>query len=269
MPAPILLNPLTPVFNKIIEIKITNRSPLEGKKTDSTADSDQKGHILDLFGLLFFQKKCIFALLLNKRRRTLSTWVGGKEIKPSINKKMPVKIRLTRHGKKHHAYYHIVVADSRAPRDGKFIEVIGNYDPNTNPATINLDTDKALSWVLNGAQPTDTCRAILSYKGVMFKNHLQKGVAKGVLTQEQADAKFQAWLDEKAAKIENKRIQVKDSFAKISQNRLADEATKKEAKMDSIRKKNTPPPVEETPAEAEAPVADGEVSAEGEAPAEA
>ena len=91
---------------------------------------------------------------------------------------MSVKIRLSRHGKKHNAYYHIVVADARAPRDGKFIEVIGNYNPNTNPATINLNSDKALAWLGNGAQPTDTCRAILSYKGVLFRNHLQKGVAK-------------------------------------------------------------------------------------------
>lgn len=91
---------------------------------------------------------------------------------------MSVKIRLSRHGKKHNAYYHIVVADARAPRDGKFIEVIGNYNPNTNPATINLNSDKALAWLGNGAQPTDTCRAILSYKGVLsaitFKKELQK-----------------------------------------------------------------------------------------------
>ncbi|MFM9027673.1 MAG: 30S ribosomal protein S16, partial [Bacteroidota bacterium] len=89
---------------------------------------------------------------------------------------MPVKIRLSRHGKKHQAYYHIVVADSRAPRNGKFIEVIGDYNPNTNPATINLNHQRALTWLGNGAQPTDTCRAILSYKGVLFHNHLLKGV---------------------------------------------------------------------------------------------
>ncbi|HRS37958.1 MAG TPA: 30S ribosomal protein S16, partial [Bacteroidia bacterium] len=104
---------------------------------------------------------------------------------------MPAKIRLTRHGKKHNAYYHIVVADGRAPRDGKFIEVIGNYNPNTNPATINLDATKALNWLNKGAQPTDTCRAILSYKGVLYRNHLNKGVLKGALTAEQADAKFE------------------------------------------------------------------------------
>ena len=111
---------------------------------------------------------------------------------------MPVKIRLSRHGKKHNAYYHIVVADSRAPRDGKYIEVIGNYDPNTNPATISIDNDKALQWLQNGAQPTDTCRAILAYKGVLLRNHLQKGVAKGVITQEQVEAKYSAWLESKS-----------------------------------------------------------------------
>ena len=91
---------------------------------------------------------------------------------------MPVKIRLARHGKKHQAYYHIVVADGRAPRDGKFIEVIGKYNPNTNPATIHIDDVKALEWLSKGAQPTDTTKAILSYKGIMYKRHLQNGVAK-------------------------------------------------------------------------------------------
>ena len=103
---------------------------------------------------------------------------------------MPVKIRLQRHGKKGQAFFHIVIADGRAPRDGKFIEKIGTYDPKTNPATINLEFDKAVSWLQKGAQTTDTTKAILSYKGVMFKNHLLKGIAKGALTKEQADAKL-------------------------------------------------------------------------------
>src|ERR1017187_4808257 len=107
---------------------------------------------------------------------------------------MPAKIRLTRHGKKHQAYYHIVVADGRAPRDGKYIEILGNYNSNTNPATIVLDTDKALGWLQKGAQPTDTARAILSYKGVLYKSHLIRGVSKILLTQEQADEKLQQWL---------------------------------------------------------------------------
>lgn len=117
---------------------------------------------------------------------------------------MPVKIRLARHGKKGYAFYHIVVADSRAPRDGKFIEKIGTYNPNTNPATIDLNFDKALEWLQKGAQPTDTCRAILSYKGVMYKKHLLGGVAKGAFDEAAADAKFEKWMSEKAAKISAK-----------------------------------------------------------------
>ena len=185
---------------------------------------------------------------------------------------MSVKIRLSRHGKKHNAYYHIVVADARAPRDGKFIEVIGNYNPNTNPATINLNSDKALAWLGNGAQPTDTCRAILSYKGVLFRNHLQKGIVKGVLTQEQADAKFEAWEQGKTNKIEEKKVNLSSSAKKTIEDRFADEKKKKEAKTELIRIKNTPPAVEEAAPEAEAitPVAETEApTAEGEAPAEA
>src|ERR1044072_9278504 len=101
---------------------------------------------------------------------------------------MPTKIRLPRHGKKAQAFFHIVVADGRAPRDGKFIEKIGTYDPKTNPATININTEKAIEWLKNGAQPTDTCRAILSYKGVMYKKHLLEGVKKGAFSAEQAEA---------------------------------------------------------------------------------
>jgi len=117
---------------------------------------------------------------------------------------MPVKIRLTRHGRKSQPFYHIVIADSRAPRDGKYIERIGSYNPNTNPATIDLNFDSALTWLKNGAQPTETARAILSYRGVMLKNHLLKGVTKGALTQEQAEAKFAAWVNVKDAKIQAK-----------------------------------------------------------------
>ena len=110
---------------------------------------------------------------------------------------MAVKIRLARHGKKGFAFYHIVAADSRAPRDGKFIEKLGTYNPNTNPATIDLNFEKALDWLLKGAQPTDTCRAILSYKGVMYKKHLLGGVAKGAFSESDAEAKFNKWLSEK------------------------------------------------------------------------
>ncbi len=158
---------------------------------------------------------------------------------------MPVKIRLQRHGKKAHAYYHIVIADGRAPRDGKFIEKIGSYNPTTNPATINLDSDKALLWLQNGAQPTDTCRAILSYKGVMYKNHLQGGITKGALTQDQADAKFAKWLAEKEGKISGKVTKLDSSKKDAYKNRMAAEVAVKEAKTAKIAIKNTPPPVVE------------------------
>jgi len=117
---------------------------------------------------------------------------------------MPVKIRLQRHGKKGKPFYWVVAADSRAKRDGRFLEKIGTYNPNTNPATIDLNVDSAVQWLENGAQPTDTARALLSYKGVMLKKHLLGGVAKGALTEEQAQAKFEAWVAEKEAKVQGK-----------------------------------------------------------------
>ena len=153
---------------------------------------------------------------------------------------MPAKIRLQRHGKKGKAYFHIVIADGRAPRDGKFIENIGTYNTTTNPATINLDTEKALQWLQNGAQPTDTCKAILSYKGVMYKNHLQKGVNKGALTQELADAKFDKWLAEKESKISDKANSVKASKQDEMKKRLAAESAVKEAKAAKIAAKIMP-----------------------------
>lgn len=165
---------------------------------------------------------------------------------------MPVKIRLQRHGKKASAFFHIVIADGRAPRDGKFIEKIGTYNPTTNPATIELDNEKALAWLKNGAQPTDTCRAILSYKGLMYKNHLQGGVAKGALTQEQADAKFAKWLSEKEAKINSKVSTLAADQQDAYKKRLAAEAAVKEAKAAKIAAKSTPAPVAETPAPAPA-----------------
>jgi len=141
---------------------------------------------------------------------------------------MPVKIRLARHGKKDYAYYHIVVADSRSPRDGKFIEQIGSYNPNTNPATITLDTDKALSWLDKGAQPTDTTRAILSYKGVMYKKHLMGGVKKGAFTAEEAEARFAKWLADKESQINAKRAQLVDARGAAAKARLAEESKIKE-----------------------------------------
>jgi len=177
---------------------------------------------------------------------------------------MAVKIRLQRHGKKAAAFFHIVIADGRAPRDGKFIEKIGTYNPTTNPATINLDNAKALAWLDNGAQPTDTCRAILSYKGVMYKNHLQGGVKKGALTQEQADAKFEKWLQEKETKVSGKVNTLATTKSSDYKNRMAAEATAKEAKAAKIVAKNTPAP-EAPVAEAEAPAATEEAAPETEA----
>jgi len=124
---------------------------------------------------------------------------------------MAVKLRLQRHGKKGKPFYWIVAADARAKRDGKYLEKLGTYNPNVNPAIIDLNIDGTVKWLQNGAQPTDTARAILSYKGVLLKNHLAGGVKKGALTEEQAEKKFQAWLDEKAAKVDAK----KDGLAKV------------------------------------------------------
>jgi len=117
---------------------------------------------------------------------------------------MPVKIRLQRHGKKGKPFYWIIAADTRAKRDGKYLDKIGIYNPNTNPATIELDVDGAVKWLQNGAQPTDTARAILSYKGALLKNHLAGGVRKGALTEEQAEEKFKTWLDEKEGTVSSK-----------------------------------------------------------------
>lgn len=124
-----------------------------------------------------------------------------------------VKLRLRRQGRKGKPFYYIVAADARAPRDGRFIERIGSYNPNTNPATIDLNLDDAVRWLGNGAVPTDTCRAILSYKGAMYKHHLNKGVTKGALTQEQADEKFNTWLAEKESKVSAKIDSISKSAA--------------------------------------------------------
>ena len=117
---------------------------------------------------------------------------------------MPVRIRLQRHGKKGKPFYWIVAADSRSKRDGRFLEKLGTYNPNTNPATVNVDVDGAIKWLENGAQPSDTARTLLSYRGVMLKHHLNGGVKKGAFTQEDADKKFSAWLEEKSSKIQSK-----------------------------------------------------------------
>ncbi|MES2381825.1 MAG: 30S ribosomal protein S16 [Bacteroidota bacterium] len=150
---------------------------------------------------------------------------------------MSVKIRLQRHGRKQAPYYHIVVADSRAPRDGKFIELIGSYKPQTVPATIELNNERAVKWLENGAQPTDTVRAILSYKGVLFQRHLDAGVRKGALTQEQADAKLAKWLDEKNAKVEAHISKEKSKAIDSSSARLAAETKANAARIAKLAEK--------------------------------
>ena len=118
---------------------------------------------------------------------------------------MPVRIRLQRHGKKGKPFYWIVAADGRAKRDGRYLEKIGTYNPNTNPASVDLDVDRAVKWLENGAQPSDTARTLLSYRGAMMKHHLNRGVKKGAFSQEEADKRFAAWLEEKQAKIQVKK----------------------------------------------------------------
>lgn len=172
---------------------------------------------------------------------------------------MAVKIRLARRGRKKLSLYDVVVADARAPRDGKFIEKIGTYNPLTVPATIVLDDQKAFEWVMKGAQPTDTLKAMLSYRGVMLKKHLQIGVIKGAITQDQADAKHAEWVKSKETKIQGKKENLSKSKEDAAKARKAAETKVKEARTEAIRKK----------AEAlnAAPVAEAAPAEEGEAPA--
>ena len=151
---------------------------------------------------------------------------------------MSVKIRLARHGRKQHAYYHIVVANSRSPRDGRFIERIGSYNPNTNPATIDLDFDKAILWLNNGAQPTDTCRTILSHKGVMMKKHLLDGVKKGAFDLAEAENRFETWLKSKENAIQAKKDALATGFTEEMKKRLKAEIKVNEARLAEIAKKN-------------------------------
>jgi len=180
---------------------------------------------------------------------------------------MSVKIRLARRGRKKQAIYDVVVADARAPRDGRFIEKLGTYNPNTNPASININNERALTWLLNGAQPTDTVKAMLSYRGVMLKKHLQIGVLKGAISQEQADAKFNAWLSEKDTKIEGKKDQLATAKADARKSALAAETAKNQARIDAIKAREAAavvaaePAVEEETPVAEAPVVEEETAA--------
>ena len=181
---------------------------------------------------------------------------------------MAVKIRLQRHGKKNFAFFHIVVADSRSPRDGRYIEQIGSYNPNTNPATIVLDADKALAWLKVGAQPTLTARRILSYEGVLLRNHLDGGVAKGALTQEQADKKFVDWKAERDAKIAAKKQGLSKEAASKAKAALEAEAKVNQERADAIAKKKAEAEAAAAAKAAEEAAAAAEAETE-EAPAEA
>ena len=170
---------------------------------------------------------------------------------------MPARIRLQRHGKKGNPFYHIVIADGRAPRDGKFIDRIGTYNPLAIPAEINLDFEKALAWLNKGAQPSDTAKAILSHKGVIYKNHLLKGVAKGAFTLEQAEAKFQIWLQEKETKILAKKNQIVLTKKEKQKNRHEAEVKANIAKAQEVAKKKAKElakelAIEDAPAEVDA-----------------
>jgi len=150
---------------------------------------------------------------------------------------MSVKIRLARKGRKKQAYYHIVVADSRSPRDGRFIEKIGIYNPITDPATIDINFEKALGWLQNGAQPTETCRAILSYKGVLLKKHLLEGVKKGAFDEAEADRRFNEWLKKKEDEIESKKSGLEKKGEEVRKNKLEAEKVVKETRATEYAKK--------------------------------
>jgi len=180
---------------------------------------------------------------------------------------MPVKIRLQRQGRKFQSIYSIVVADSRAPRDGKNIETLGQYNPNTNPATIVLDFNRALEWLQKGAQPTETCRAILSYKGVLYKKHLLEGVKKGAFDEAEAEKRFQSWMTDKEQKIQAKRDHIKTTKDKLEKSRMEEEAKIKEARAAEIAKKRSELVAEEAE-EAEEAVAEAAEETETEPVAE-
>jgi len=185
---------------------------------------------------------------------------------------MPVKIRLQRHGKKGKPFYWIVAADSRAKRDGKFLDKLGIYNPNTNPAQIEVNIDGAVQWLQNGAQPTDTARAILSYKGVMMKNHLAGGVRKGALTEEQAEEKFNAWLESKAKTVDSKKATLADAKGQAEAEALAAEKAVNLARIAAaVEVEEVAEEVAETAEEVateEAPVAEAAVEVAEEAPVE-
>lgn len=169
---------------------------------------------------------------------------------------MAVKIRLARRGRKKKAVYDVVVANASAPRDGRFIEKLGIYNPASNPATIEIDEEKSLKWLMNGAQPTDTVRAILSYRGVLFRKHLQVGVLKGAISQEQADAKYEEWKKSKEEKIAGKKDSLEKQKQDSAKARKEAEEKVKEARAEALKKKNAAP-AEESEAQEEAAAVEG------------
>ena len=179
---------------------------------------------------------------------------------------MPVKIRLQRHGKKGKPFYWVVAADARAKRDGRYLEKIGTYNPNTNPATVNLDVDAAVKWLENGAQPTDTARTLLSYRGALLKHHLQGGVRKGALTQEDADAKFEAWLEQKDVLIQAKVDGLSKEDAKAKANAFAAEKAVNEKRVSDAKALVDEAAAEEVAAVEAAAAAEKEAAAAAEAP---
>ena len=184
---------------------------------------------------------------------------------------MSVKIRLQRHGKKGKPFYWVVAADARSKRDGRYLEKIGTYNPNTNPATVELNLESAVQWLHNGAQPTDTARAILSYKGALLKHHLDGGVRKGALTQEQADAKLAAWLEAKAGKVDAKKdgLSKKQEEAKAKALKAEKVANEKRANaaVEAAKAAEAPEVAEETTEDVVAEVAVEETPAVEEVPA--
>jgi small subunit ribosomal protein S16 len=188
---------------------------------------------------------------------------------------MAVKIRLARRGRKKQAMYDVVIADARAPRDGRFIEKIGTYNPNTDPATIKIDNEKAFEWVMNGAQPTDTVKAMLSYRGVLLRKHLQIGVIKGAMSQEEADKKYEDWLNTKESKISGKVESLAKAKDEAKKAKLEAEAKVSAARAEALAARkaeeeaaNAPAveeEAEETEAEAETPEASTEEAPEASA----
>lgn len=176
---------------------------------------------------------------------------------------MAVKIRLQRHGKKNQPFYHIVIADARAARDGKFIEKIGTYNPLTSPATVEVDVDKACKWLRNGAQPTDTVRSLLSYKGVLLKKHLQVGVEKGAFSQDVADKRFNDWLEEKQKRIDAKIAQDKNDKIAKRQQALKAEAEVNTKRAEAIAQKHAQQAAKEQEAAEQQTATEQDNAAEG------